>query len=166
MSRNNNYLNNRGAQGQGNGFNRQPANVQPVDTEFIDVLNKIRFADKLENLTDDKIFSNYPEELAKLVQAKKTTTTNNRTQIRKFYDELVMWDDKASLSEVEYAKNKVLLKMMKAKIAYAKGRKHIDDRFMKMFNQCMDQVTSAQKLRQFKLFFEAFMGYYRIEKSS
>lgn len=149
---------------QGYGNNRPAQRPPQNDAEFDSIIGKVKFVKNLEDLADDKIFSDYPEELAKLVAENRNA--NNRTQIRKFYDELVMWDDKVNLVEVEYGKYKVLLKMMKAKIAYSKGRKHIDDRFMLFFNKSMDQVDSAQKLRQFKLFFEAFMGYYRIYKSN
>lgn len=163
MSRNMSYPNNRSTNGQGYG-NKISSRPQQDHTAFNDVLGKVKFVENLEDLADDKIFSDYPEELAKLVAENRNA--NNRTQIRKFYDELVMWDDKVNLDNTEYDKYKVLLKMMKAKIAYSKGRKHIDERFTMLFNKCMDQINSAQKLRQFKLFFEAFMGYYRIEKSN
>ena len=132
-----------------------------------ELIAKIKFADSVDKLEDDKIFSEYAEELAKEISTNRNA--NKRTQIRKFYDELVMWDDKVNSnsdeSERKYAENKALLKMMKAKVAYSKGRKHIDGKFMEFFNHCMDQVTSARKLHQFKLFFEAFMGYYRIHKN-
>ena len=143
MNNNRNFDQNRGY----NGLN-----------DFNDKLKNIKFEDKLECLKNEKLFSDYPEELAEEVSKSEV---NSITQIRKFYDELNMWDEKIT-NQDEYEKNKVLFKMMKAKIAYSKGRKHIDEKFSSLFNHCIDQVDSTEKLTQFKFFFEAFMGYYRV----
>ena len=150
-----------------NSRSNQSGYAKPKPVMIFD-LSKIKFAESIEQLTDDNLFSNHANLLAEEIAEK--SNTNNRTQIRKFYDELVMWDEKINSSddtaEVNYKANKVLLKMMKAKVAYAKGRKHIDFKFEDFFNHCIDQVNGPQKLRQFKLFFEPFMGYYRIHKSN
>ncbi len=131
------------------------------NTRTLNDLSEIKFASDMANLSE-KIFSDYAESLAK--QIATNGTKNKRTQIRKFYDEIIMWDDKVNLDNNEYNKSKVLFKMMKAKIAYSLGREYIDENFKNMFNTLIDQVNNANTLRQFKLFFEAFMGYYRIEK--
>ena len=92
---------------------------------------------------------------------------NKRTQLRRFYDELVMWHDKV-FHERDEAKRTALFKelepyiqMLNAKVAYAKGRDHVDDNFAKLFSHCIKQVNSPLTLKQCKLFFEAFMCYYR-----
>ena len=49
--------------------------------------------------------------------------------------------------------------MLKAKVAYAKGRKHVDDHFMAIFNKTIDEIKCPQTLKEAKLFMEAVMGY-------
>ena len=54
--------------------------------------------------------------------------------------------------------------MLKAKVAYAKGRGHIDDAFQNIFNRCIDQIKDAQTLQHAKLFMEAVMGFCKLEE--
>lgn len=108
--------------------------------------------------------------------------SNNPTQVRKFYDELCMWHDKVHLAankEKALQDNLPFIRMMNAKIAYAKGRNQKEDRrdpsladrtglvdknFVDLFGTCIRQVNSYKSLRNFKLFFEAFMGFYKVER--
>lgn len=108
--------------------------------------------------------------------------SNKPTQVRKFYDELCMWHDKVHLAkdkEKALQENLPFIRMMNAKIAYAKGRNQkedkrdptvaertglIDKNFMELFGPCIKQVNSYRTLRNFKLFFEAFMGFYKVER--
>ena len=83
---------------------------------------------------------------------------NNATQIRKYYDELVMWHEKVMLNG-DYENNAPFIKMMKAKVAYAHGRKKIGDDFLDMFNAIINQINSAETLKNAKLFFEAVLGF-------
>ena len=92
---------------------------------------------------------------------------NKSTQIRKFYDELAMWDEKihrAADRKAEYDKSAPFIQMLKAKAAYASGRKSggktlLDEHFVAIFNRLIDQIDSPQTLRHAKLFFEAMLGY-------
>ena len=102
---------------------------------------------------------------------------NKSTQLRKFYDELVMWTDKVhnigkvesgqksdSVRQANYAKSAPFIKMMNAKVAYAKGRGHVDDSFEAMFSHCIKSIADAETLRHAKLFMEAFMGFYKAQE--
>ncbi len=108
--------------------------------------------------------------------------SNKPTQVRKFYDELGMWHDKVHLSkdkEKALQENLPFIRMMNAKIAYAKGRNQkedkrdpsvkdktglVDKNFVELFGPCIKQVKNYRTLRNFKLFFEAFMGFYKVER--
>ncbi len=108
--------------------------------------------------------------------------SNKPTQVRKFYDELCMWHDKVHMAkdkEKELQDNLPFIRMMNAKIAYAKGRNQkedkqdpsvadrtglVDKNFVDLFGLCIQQVNSYKTLRNFKLFFEAFMGFYKVER--
>ena len=90
---------------------------------------------------------------------------NKSTQLRKFYDELVMWDNKTSLQPEKFDEYIPFIQMLNAKVAYAEGRKLVDRNFVTLLNKGLKQVDSAETLHTFKLFMEAFMGFYKqIEK--
>jgi CRISPR-associated protein Csm2 len=54
--------------------------------------------------------------------------------------------------------------MLKAKVAYAEGRKLVDGAFTDLLGQTIDFANTADNLRIAKLFLEAFMGFYKLEK--
>ncbi|WP_424408538.1 type III-A CRISPR-associated protein Csm2 [Pasteurella sp. PK-2025] len=117
---------------------------------------------------DAAIFSDIAEKAAQKI--KSNQNANKATQLRKFYDELAMWNDRVQLDKTDRnAKFEELLpfiKMMKAKVAYAKARGHIDDNFLTIFSRCIDQITSVETLKDAKLFMEAVMGYCKLEEST
>lgn len=49
--------------------------------------------------------------------------------------------------------------MMRAKLAYAKGRQLINDAFYDIFSMCIDKVCDIESLKHCKLFFEAYLGF-------
>lgn len=125
-------------------------------------INEIKFGAGRPN----DIFSDIAERAA--VWIKEDKDANKSTQLRKFYDELAMWNERVQQArESRQAKFDELLpfiKMLKAKVAYARGRKHIDNNFLEVFNRCIDQIQSVETLREAKLFMEAVMGYCKLEE--
>ena len=115
----------------------------------------------LEPVSPD-LFSDQAQAAA---QACSSKMCNKPAQIRRFYDELVMWHDKifaAKTPEAQMAKFNELLpfiQMICAKAAYAKGRKLIDDAFKNLIDNLIKQITTPARLKTAKLFFEAFLGY-------
>ena len=111
----------------------------------------------------DNIFSDIAETAAKHISSPNQNKEQNKsTQIRKFYDELAMWDEKihrAADRKAEYDKSAPFIHMLKAKVAYAKGRGNVDANFVAIFNHLIDQISDPQTLRHAKLFFEAMLGY-------
>lgn len=108
------------------------------------------------------LFSDKALEAARLCTNK---LCNKPAQLRRFYDELVMWHDKVfaiKTPEGQLEKFKALepfIQMIRAKAAYAKGRKLIDDAFYELINEMIRQVRTPAQLKTAKLFFEAFLGY-------
>ena len=90
--------------------------------------------------------------------------TNRSTQLRRFYDELVLWEEKAARSPDQFHEFLPFVRMLKAKAAYAEGRKLVDGAFVDLLDQTIDFVRSADDLRLAKLFLEAFLGFYKLEK--
>lgn len=91
---------------------------------------------------------------------------NQYTQVRKFYDELTMWYEKINQNPDRFNEYLPFVRMLNAKAAYAQGRRHLSPCFVKFLKHCLDQMDTLQSFRHGKLFFEAFMGYFRVEKNS
>lgn len=105
------------------------------------------------------IFSETAEAAARDIEDRNV---NKATQIRKFYDELNMWNDKVIQSAdpvAEYEKLAPFIHMMKAKVAYSFGRKHVNQNFLNLFNQIISEIKDEKTLRNAKLFFEAVLGF-------
>lgn len=97
--------------------------------------------------------------------------SNKSTQLRKFYDELVMWNDKVQLQRgteraEKYTELAPFIKMLNAKVAYAKGRGHVDGMFEDIFSHCIKSIKDADSLKHCKLFMEAFMGFYKAQEGN
>ena len=117
------------------------------------------------------LFDGIAEEAAKIVAKDETRTS----QLRRFYDELLRWEAKVNDGDPEGAKDRLrehlpFIRMMNAKAAYAKGRKAqgrslVEMSFVTLLRRCLEQVDDTPKgphaLRNSRLFFEAFMGFYK-----
>ncbi|MEH8107688.1 type III-A CRISPR-associated protein Csm2 [Gallibacterium anatis] len=115
------------------------------------------------------IFSDIADKCAKSIRiderSGKVKGKNKTTQIRKFYDELAIWNERvqqAKEPEMKFAELVPFIKMLKAKVAYAKGRDHIDQSFVDVFNKVIDQANDRETLRDAKLFMEAVIGYCKL----
>jgi len=107
---------------------------------------------------DENIFSVVAEHAAKEVHS---GSANKRTQLRRFYDELTMWNDRVEQEPVKYQELAPFIKMLKAKVVYAESRGHVDQTFTALFSRCLNEIKDPKTLRLAKLFLEAFMGFYR-----
>ena len=119
---------------------------------------------------DDIVFGDKPaaQLFADIAESKASAVAggsrdaNKSSQLRRFYDELVMWQEKVGKTEERFEELKPYIYMLKAKVAYSKGRGHVDGNFEVMFRRIIDQSTSAATLAQGKLFMEAFMAFYKV----
>lgn len=84
---------------------------------------------------------------------------NKSTQIRRFYDELVGWQDRIGDDEEKFNQYVAFIKMLNAKAAYAHGRNLVTPDFVTWFKECIQQVNSPKTLRNFRLHFEAVLGF-------
>jgi len=133
--------------------NHSQTNPRP----FLNV-EPIQFASKSADLFDD--IANQTA-----VTIADSGDKNKSTQLRKYYDELCMWDQKIKQDPKNYIEYLPLIKMLNAKVAYANGRKLVDDNFVKLMRHCLSQLTeSKESFETCKLFFEAFMGFYKMHR--
>lgn len=122
----------------------------------------IRFTTE-DGKIDPELFDRTASSIARVV-AQGKREHNKSTQLRRFYDELVMWEEKVRSNKDKFDEYLPFIRMIKAKAAYAEGRKLVDGAFVDLLDQTIDFIRSAEDLRIAKLFFEAFMGFYKLEK--
>lgn len=103
---------------------------------------------------------------AKAVAGDDRNQANKPSQLRQFYDELVMWEEKARQNRDRFDEFLPFIRMLNAKAAYAAGRRNVDNNFVELIGHCVGQIDSYETLRNFKLFFEAFLGFYKLERPS
>jgi CRISPR-associated protein Csm2 len=124
----------------------------------------IRFGKEL----DPNLFADIAQAKAKAIAEEGGSRKNKSSQLRKFYDELVMWHDKVFEHGIDrkakYNELAPFIKMLCAKVTYAKGREHVSEGFEKLFTYVIRAIDGPETLKQAKLFIEAFMGFYKAEE--
>jgi CRISPR-associated protein Csm2 len=116
-----------------------------------------------ESKLDPELFNSIAKNAAKQV-AEGGDRVNKATQLRKFYDELVLWDNKVVMHPDKFEEYLPFIRMLNAKAAYAEGRRLIDRNFVNLLSTGLKQVNCPHSLHTFKLFMEAFMGFYKQER--
>lgn len=109
------------------------------------------------------LFSSIAENTAKRIAESAGTRKNKSTQLRGFYDEILNWEQRSRQLDAEQFKAQLpLIHMLIAKVAYAKARDNVSQEFEDLMRECIKQVTDKTTLKHCKLFFEAFMGFYKV----
>lgn len=118
---------------------------------------------KLAKPIAPELFNGIAKEAAKAV-ASADRYRNKSTQLRRFYDELVLWETRASQQPERFGEFLPFILMINAKAAYAEGRKLVDWTFVNLLHHTLAQAKEADTLTTCKLFWEAFMGFYKQER--
>lgn len=137
----------------------QNADIEPLNTSRI-IFKPI----------EAELFNEVAKGVAETIA--KNTKSNKPTQLRKFYDEIVMWDQKLMMisdktkQAAKFTEYLPFIKMLNAKVAYAKGRKSsgqelVDKNFVELIHYSLNRVECTETMHNFKLFMEAFMGFYK-----
>jgi CRISPR-associated protein Csm2 len=105
------------------------------------------------------LFSTTAESLAKEFSADERI--NKRSQVRKFYDEVVRLNSLAKTNPESWDDILPYVNMLIAKATYAEGRKLVTGDFVKFIQNAISQVQTQKDLDVFANLFEAFMGFYR-----
>lgn len=111
---------------------------------------------------DPKLFSDVAQACARAVGG-RWRDDNKPSQLRRFYDELVSIQTRVGSDTARLEAQLPFIQMLKAKVAYAKGRKRVDANFEALLGKVVDQIVDVETLKQAKLFMEAFMGFYKVE---
>lgn len=132
---------------------------------FNNSLDIVEYAQKhivLGEKISQELFSDVAQRVAQACSNKGVS--NNSSQIRRFYDELVMWNEKIN-SKTPAKRDELFLEcapyiwMITAKLAYARGRQLISEDFQKIFTLLIKQINNPLTLKQAKTFFEAYIGF-------
>lgn len=123
------------------------------------------WADKERRTLNPKLFSDTAEEQAREI-AEEDSKKNKRTQLRKFYDEVLRLNSLAQHHDEDWDNIIPYVNMLIAKAAYAEGRGLVSKNFVTSIKNCIDQVSSVEDMDVFANFFEAFMGFYRLYRPS
>jgi len=123
------------------------------------ILNPELFSDVAEKLADNI----YRSGLRKKKDGKQKLELNKRTQIRKFYDEVIRLNSLANNKTNPEKWDNILpfVNMLIAKAAYAEGRDNVTGDFTDFMKGSIKQISDSEDLLVFANFFEAFMGFYR-----
>ena len=77
-------------------------------------------------------------------------------QLRKFYDEC------QGYKNLPFADIDINLKLLKAKLAYAKGRKVIGNSFYQFMNNRIDNIKDEKDFKYFLMHFQALLSYFKL----
>lgn len=122
------------------------------------------YQDRAKRLIQPTLFSDQADKLAKDVadsgkDQRGNLRKNKRSQIRKFYDEVLRL--KASAENETWENILPYVNMLNAKAAYALGRDYITPNFLAFIKESVAQINEPADLDVFANLFEAFMGFYR-----
>jgi CRISPR-associated protein Csm2 len=111
---------------------------------------------------DAELFNKTAKKWAEEIGTGKGGVQN--TQIRKFYDKVLELNDRAK--HEDFGEILPFVRMLNSKVAYASqrssgGGKLVNNQFVQMMNECINQINSKEKLNNFKLFFEAVIGFHK-----
>jgi CRISPR-associated protein Csm2 len=125
--------------------------------------SKIKLAKDKDKKLDPELFNSIARDMAKVV-ASADRNVNKSTQLRRFYDELVLWETRVNQQPEKFGEYLPFIRMINAKAAYAEGRKLVDRTFVGLLHHSLGEVNDAETLTTCKLFWEAFMGFYKQER--
>jgi CRISPR-associated protein Csm2 len=124
---------------------------------------------KLSKPLDPELFNTIARDAAKSVAFRddgKPRNENKPTQLRRFYDEIVRWETRVNQQPEKFGEYLPFIRMINAKAAYAEGRKPklVDRTFVDLMQHTLIEVKDAETMTACKLFWEAFMGFYKQER--
>lgn len=139
--------------------NRQNHRNEAPEPRPVTDYPSIRFGKPL----NPELFSEVARQMAKQV-AHVDRYANKSTQLRRFYDELVLWENRATQQVEKFEEFLPFIRMINAKAAYAEGRRLVTRDFVQLMSHTLNQVNSPETMTHCKLFWEAFMGFYKQER--
>ena len=86
-----------------------------------------------------------------------------KTQLRNFYEKILQLQN--DIQKQGFESVYPFIKMLNSKVAYGVSRKVVSYEFQEMMQECLSQITNDKKgeqtFKNFKLFFEAVLGFFK-----
>ena len=104
---------------------------------------------------DKELFNKTAQEWAGAINRTK------KTQIRNYYDKILELEKR---SKENFEDTIPFIKMLNSKVAYGVSRNVVSSQFQDMMKQCISQIDTEndkKKFDNFKLFFEAVLGFFK-----
>ncbi len=117
--------------------------------------------DPEKKIVNPYLFSEVADKWAKEIKDEGSSYKNKISQIRKFYDEVLMYYDRLKNKPEDFEKYLPYIRILRAKVYYSFGRKHVTKKFVNFMEKCLEQINTWDDFEVYKKFFEAFMGFYR-----
>ncbi len=128
----------------------------------------IKFYDESKNIQEE-LYNRIAEDIAETL-ASSSGKKLSRTQLRRFFDEvkaiqryLNQFDDKKRKKE-EFRKKLPEVKMIKAKVTYARGRNKVTKEFADFIEKSISLIKTPKDFEVFCKFFEAVYGFFYFHK--
>lgn len=80
------------------------------------------------------------------------------SQLRNFFNDVRSLEAKITPENFEIYRPQI--KMLKAKVSYARGRDKVSEAFENLISKCVDLIKDEKDFRAFILFFEAIVGFF------
>lgn len=131
------------------------------------------YMNEKKRMIDPLLFSDKAATLAKEIyeaglgkpdkNGRRKLSKNMRSQIRKFYDEVLQYNLRANdkTNPVPWHDIHPYINMLVAKAAYAEGRDKVSHNFTDFIKNSIGQINNPEDLLVFANYFEAMMGFYR-----
>lgn len=136
-------------------------NLTAIDADLFD-----KTAEQIAKALNEPIKRSFDKHEKREVD-KPAKSANKSTQIRRFYDDVLGWEEQlVSKNYQNYNELLPLIKMLNSKVAYAHARDNVDDQFRDFINHCIRQLKTdqPQTFKHFKLLFEAVLGFMKVRK--
>ena len=138
-------------------------NKSPLDLSFL----KNGFYDENNNLRPE-FLDKKAQELARRFGPYGGSDKVSSSQMRRFFGDVRELEatlqqnriDFDSDNEKDLQSHLAMIRLLKSKLAYAKGRSNISAAFANTLTAAIDQIKAPRDFKAFVLFFESIMGFY------
>ena len=128
---------------------------------------KAGYYDTEDNLRSE-ILDEKALELARCFGPKGGFNKVSSSQMRRFFGDVRELEASLRQKDIDFGSDQgkdihshmATIKMLKSKLAYAKGRGNISPAFAKTLTEAIDQIKAPRDFKAFVLFFESIMGFY------
>jgi len=120
--------------------------------------------DKDRRIVEPDLFYHTAKQQASSLIKDGNGKMNKRTQIRRFYDEVINLKQQLKQNPEEFEIRLPYIRMLIAKAHYANGRDHVTESFVDFIKDSISQVEDVESFEVFATFFEAVMGFHKFEE--